>query len=135
MLLHILLLSLLFISLPLDYYLQSCAQNQGGVHVTPYYTMLCCTGLRALVMRLWGAYSMGGNTVYKGETSSSVPFKAVGELMGCVQSQELDACARLTFPGLSCWEASVTLYLWFRLQTRTSLRSTNVHVKMKFAQD
>ena len=32
-------------------------------------------------------------------------------LMGCVQSRELGVCAPLAFRGLSCWEASVTLYL------------------------
>ena len=30
------------------------------------------------------------------------PFRAVGELMGCVGGQGLGACARLVFWGLSC---------------------------------
>ena len=36
--------------------------------------------------------------------------------MGSVQGRRLDAGARLAFSGLSCWEASVALYLWFRFQ-------------------
>ena len=36
-----------------------------------------------------------------------------GGLAGCVQVRELGACARHAFRGLSCWEASETLYLWF----------------------
>ena len=42
-------------------------------------------------------------------------FRAVrkGGVVGCVQSRELGA-QRLAFRGLSCWEASVTFYLWFR---------------------
>ena len=51
-------------------------------------------GVRGLA--LWGGGELGGG----------------GGLVGCVQSWEL--CARLTFLGLSCWEASVTIYLWFR---------------------
>ena len=41
---------------------------------------------------------------------------AVGELMGCVQGRELGVPAGLAFQGLSCWEASLTLYLWFRFR-------------------
>ena len=40
-------------------------------------------------------------------------LRAVGKgggVVGCVQSRELGA-QRLAFRGLSCWEASVTLYL------------------------
>ena len=44
-------------------------------------------------------------------------FRAVGELMDCILSRELGAYPRLTFRGLSCWEASETLYLWFRFYT------------------
>ena len=33
-------------------------------------------------------------------------------LMGCVQSWKLGTRACLAFRGLSCWEDSVTLYLW-----------------------
>ena len=49
-----------------------------------------------------------------GDVSLLGIFKAVGELMGCAQSRELNTRA-FAFQGLSCWEASVTLYLWFRL--------------------
>ena len=47
------------------------------------------------------------------------PFRAVcvcvwggGGLVGCPKSRAWRA--RLSFGGLPCWEASVTLYLWFR---------------------
>ena len=44
-----------------------------------------------------------------------------GDLMGCVQGRGLGKQARLAFRGLSCWEASVTLYLSFRFQTQTMI--------------
>ena len=42
------------------------------------------------------------------------PFRGCGGLglMGC--EVESSARARFAFRGLSCWEVSVTLYLWFR---------------------
>ena len=39
-----------------------------------------------------------------------------GELMGCAQGRELGVRAGLAFRGLSCWEASLTLYLRFRFR-------------------
>ena len=46
------------------------------------------------------------NTKFKHKISKVLfisPFKAVGELIGCVQGRGLGA--RLVFRGLSCWEA------------------------------
>ena len=40
---------------------------------------------------------------------------------GGVQGREVGACARLAFRGLSCCEASVTLYLWLRLQAQSAI--------------
>ena len=41
-------------------------------------------------------------------------FRTMGELNCCVKSRELSACPHIAFRGLSRWDASVTLYLWFR---------------------
>ena len=41
------------------------------------------------------------------------PFRAVGRLMGCVCPEWRAWHARLAFRGLSYWEASVSLNLWF----------------------
>ena len=41
------------------------------------------------------------------------PFRTVGEL----SKVEGSAQSHLAFRGLSCWEALVTLYLWFRFLT------------------
>ena len=37
-----------------------------------------------------------------------------GELVACIKGRELRARVHFAFRGLSCWEASVTLYLWFQ---------------------
>ena len=41
------------------------------------------------------------------------PFQTLGEVVGSVQSQEEGARSHLTFKGLCCQSASVTVYLWF----------------------
>ena len=49
-----------------------------------------------------------------------VSFWAISRLWGslwAVSKVESSARAHLAFRGLSCWEASVTLYLWFRFWT------------------
>ena len=43
------------------------------------------------------------------------PFQGCGEAYGLCTKQRTQR-ARLAFPGLSCGEASVTLYLWFQSQ-------------------
>ena len=40
------------------------------------------------------------------------PFRAVGELMGCVGGQGLGACARLVFWGLSCLRGFFLAWVW-----------------------
>ena len=45
------------------------------------------------------------------------PFRAVEGLMGGIQGRGLGARVCLAFQGLSCWEASVTLYLSFPFYT------------------
>ena len=41
-------------------------------------------------------------------------FRAVGGPVGCVWDRGLSARARLAFQGLSHWQASLALCLWFR---------------------
>ena len=75
---------------------------------------------RCLVPLVLGPGSAGGGVVrfvacmLGGVSRVPWPFRGCGGLglMGC--EVESSARARFAFRGLSCWEASVTLYLWFR---------------------
>ena len=67
-------------------------------------------GLRAPAM---ASKVLEGNIQVFNEAPLALSRLWVGR-MGCVQGRELGARVRLAFRGLCCWEASVTLYLWFR---------------------
>ena len=58
----------------------------------------------------WASAFAGGNSCWGVVALSAGPL--MGRLAGCVQSR-----ARLAIRGLSCWKASVTLYLWFSFVT------------------
>ena len=67
----------------------------------------------SLWLLLW--FGWGGVMVPVGAIGSFRPggqtFWAVVEPRGCVQSWHLGSCPSLTFRGLSCWSASVILYM------------------------
>ena len=70
-----------------------------------------------VVVSSFAAWWGPGLGCWAGVTGVAFWYLALSGLWGSlwtVSKVERSACVRLAFRGLSFWEASVTLYLWFR---------------------